>query len=51
VGSYWPYATTVQDYINRAMPTLSKVRMPNRDGFTSDPRPDVKSERSDLNAP
>jgi mono/diheme cytochrome c family protein len=81
VGSYWPYATTVWDYINRAMPyqnpgslttkqvyavtayvlfmnkivgereelnesTLSKVRMPNRDGFTSDPRPDVKSERS-----
>jgi cytochrome c len=81
VGSYWPYATTVWDYINRAMPyqapgtltakqvyavtayilfmnniigerqklnesTLSKVRMPNRDGFTSDPRPDVKSGRA-----
>jgi cytochrome c len=76
VGSYWPYATTVWDYINRAMPytdagnltakqvysvtayilfmngivserdelnkvSLPKVRMPNRDGFTSDPRPDV----------
>ena len=76
VGSYWPYATTVWDYINRAMPyadagrlmprevyavtayvlfmngivgeheeinkkSLAKVRMPNRDGFTSDPRPDV----------
>src|SRR4029453_2432780 len=76
VGSYWPYATTLWDYINRAMPfdqpgllkpsevyavaayilnlngiigsadvmdakTLPKVRMPNRDGFVSDPRPDV----------
>jgi cytochrome c len=76
VGSYWPYATTVWDYINRAMPypdagtlsaddvyavtayvlflnsivresqvlnrnTLPKVRMPNRDGFVDDPRPDV----------
>jgi len=77
VGSFWPYATTVWDYINRAMPfnqpgvlshsqvyavvahilylngivgetqvlnakTLPKVRMPNRDGFVADPRPDVK---------
>lgn len=77
VGSYWPYATTVFDYINRAMPfdkpgtlgadqayaitayvlflngivqegdvmdakSLPKVRMPNRDGFVPDPRPDVK---------
>src|SRR5207249_10674782 len=76
VGSFWPYATTVWDYINRAMPfdkpgllkpsevygvaayilnlngiigeadvmdakTLPKVRMPNRDGFVPDPRPDV----------
>jgi S-disulfanyl-L-cysteine oxidoreductase SoxD len=76
VGSYWPYATTVWDYINRAMPfdqpgllkppevyavvayilnlngiigndqvmdakSLPKVRMPNRDGFVPDPRPDV----------
>jgi mono/diheme cytochrome c family protein len=76
VGSYWPYATTIWDYVNRAMPyqkpgslsatevysltayilfmnkiigesdvldqkTLRKVRMPNRDGFVSDPRPDV----------
>jgi mono/diheme cytochrome c family protein len=76
VGSYWPYATTVWDYINRAMPytnagsltpkqvysvtayilfmnrivgerdelnkvSLPKVRMPNRDGFSLDPRPDV----------
>lgn len=76
VGSYWPYATTVWDYINRAMPfdqpgllkpaevyavvayilnlngiigsdqvmdakSLAKVKMPNRDGFVSDPRPDV----------
>jgi cytochrome c len=76
VGSYWPYATTVWDYVNRSMPfdkpgtlthdqvysvtafvlflngivaendvldakTLPQIRMPNRDGFTSDPRPDV----------
>jgi S-disulfanyl-L-cysteine oxidoreductase SoxD len=77
VGSYWPYATTVWDYVNRAMPyqnpgtlkpnevyaltayllaingivspdfelnerTLPAVKMPNRDGFVPDPRPDVK---------
>ena len=76
VGSYWPYATSVWDYIHRAMPlnqpgslsandtyavtafllqrngiiqasdvmnqdTLAKVRMPNRDGFIADARPDV----------
>jgi cytochrome c len=76
VGSFWPYATTVWDYVNRAMPfdqpgllkqeevyavvayilnlngivaddavmnnsTLPAVRMPNRDGFVADPRPDV----------
>ena len=76
VGSYWPHATTIWDYINRAMPfnnpgmlskdqvyavtayilflngivgerdvidarTLPKVRMPNREGFVRDPRPDV----------
>ena len=76
IGSYWPYATTLFDYINRAMPfdhpgtlsaddvyaltayllnlngiiggrdvidqrTLPKVKMPNRGGFVSDPRPDV----------
>jgi S-disulfanyl-L-cysteine oxidoreductase SoxD len=77
VGSYWPYATTVWDYVNRAMPfnqpgtlsydevyavsayvlflneivgetqvidahSLPLVRMPNRDGFVPDPRPDVR---------
>ena len=76
VGSYWPYATTLWDYINRAMPfdhpatmtvdevyaatayvlflngivseqdvldqtTLPRVKMPNRDGFVADPRPDM----------
>lgn len=76
IGSYWPYATTVWDYINRAMPyqspgtltprqvyaltayllylnkiigerqivdqrTLALIRMPNRNGFVADPRPDV----------
>jgi mono/diheme cytochrome c family protein len=76
VGSFWPYATTIWDYVNRAMPfdqpgllkpeevyavvayilnlngiidedavmnagTLPTVKMPNRDGFVADPRPDV----------
>ena len=76
VESYWPYASTVFDYVKRAMPfntpgsltndqiyavtayilhkgniigkddvldasTLAKVEMPNKDGFISDPRPDV----------
>ncbi|MBP8153751.1 MAG: cytochrome c [Nitrospira sp.] len=76
IGSYWPYATTLYDYIHRAMPftapqsltpdeiysvvawllhqdgiipadavidaqTLPAVKMPNREGFVSDPRPDV----------
>ena len=72
VGSFWPYATTLFDYIHRAMPyyapgslsvddtfavtayilningiipddlkldqdSLPKVKMPNRDGFFTDP--------------
>ena len=77
VGSFWPYATTLYDFIHRAMPftqpqslspdetyavvayvlflnhivpkdavldahSLPKVKMPNRNGFTSpDPRPDA----------
>ncbi|MBO9537041.1 cytochrome c [Herbaspirillum sp.] len=76
IGSFWPYATTVFDFINRAMPynapkslsandvyavtayllhlngivgadavldagNLAAVRMPNRDGFVSDSRPDT----------
>jgi cytochrome c len=76
IGSFWPQATTVWDYVNRAMPfdqpgllkpeevyavvayllnlngiieedvvmnarTLPTVKMPNRDGFVADPRPDV----------
>ena len=80
VGSYWPYATTVFDYVRRAMPydqpgtlkadeiysavafilnangiigdndelnamTLPKVKMPNRDGFELDKRPDIKAKR------
>jgi len=79
IGSYWPYATTIFDYIRRAMPyqdagtlsdnevyavtayllfansiigekdvmdrrSLAAVRMPNRDGFVADPRPDVGSK-------
>ncbi|BBP52620.1 MULTISPECIES: c-type cytochrome [Pseudomonas] len=78
VGSYWPYATTLFDYIRRAMPfqapqslsneqvyavtgyilhmnklldanatvdasTLADVKMPNRDGFYTDDRPDSKA--------
>ena len=77
VGSFWPYATTLWDYVNRAMPfdrpglltppevyaavafvlnlngiiqegqamdatSLPKVKMPNRDGFVPDSRPDVR---------
>lgn len=80
VGSYWPYATTLYDYIHRAMPftapqtltpeevysvtayilhvngildenatldakSLPEVKMPNRDGFFEDDRPDVKNTR------
>lgn len=80
VGSYWPYATTLFDYIRRAMPlnapqslsnddvyalsayllslngivpdtatldakSLAAIKMPNRDGFVADPRPDVKDKR------
>jgi mono/diheme cytochrome c family protein len=79
VGSFWPYAPTLFDYIRRAMPmnapqslgnpevyalsayilnlnglvadnatldakSLASVKMPNRDGFVGDPRPDVKNE-------
>src|SRR5882757_5694418 len=78
VGSYWPYAPTLFDYIRRAMPqnapqslsnddvyavsayvlnlngllpgdatldasTLSAIKMPNRNMFVVDPRPDVKN--------
>jgi mono/diheme cytochrome c family protein len=77
VGSYWPYAPTLFDYVRRAMPqnapqslsdedvyavsayilnlngllpadatldagTLSAIKMPNRNMFTGDTRPDVK---------
>jgi hypothetical protein len=78
VGSYWPYAPTLFDYIRRAMPqnapqslsnedvyavsayilnlnglvpadavldakALSAIKMPNRNMFVGDPRPDVKN--------
>jgi S-disulfanyl-L-cysteine oxidoreductase SoxD len=80
VESYWPYATTLLDYVKRAMPfnapgslsddevygvvayilaeagivsatdvmdkeSLPRVRMPNRDGFVPDPRPEVELYR------
>lgn len=76
VGSYWPYAPTLFDYIRRAMPfpapqsltnnevyavtayvlylngivgqnavlnasTLAAIKMPNRNGFVGDSRPDT----------
>jgi hypothetical protein len=82
VGSYWPYPTTVWDYLNRAMPfdrpgtltpdqvyaatayvlylngivaerevlnqdTLPKVKMPNRNGFVPDTRPDTAPPKGD----
>jgi cytochrome c len=78
VGSYWPYAPTLFDYIRRAMPqnapqslsnddayavsayvlnlngllpadatldakSLAAIRMPNRNSFVGDARPDVKN--------
>ena len=78
VGSYWPYAPTLFDYIRRAMPqnapqslsnddvyavsayilslngllpadatldakSLAAIKMPNRNMFVGDPRPDVKT--------
>lgn len=77
VGSYWPHATTLYDYIRRAMPLMAPqslsnddvyavtgyvlylngivkedatmdaqairdVKMPNRDGFVKDARPDIE---------
>ena len=80
VESYWPYATTLFDYIKRSMPfitpgsltdeqvysvvayilgeanivpknavldakSLPNVQMPNRDGFVSDPRPEIELYR------
>ena len=83
VGSYWPYAPTLFDYIRRAMPltapqtlsndqvyavtayvlqlnglvpddatmdakSLAAIRMPNRDGFVPDPRPDVPQAGGDV---
>lgn len=86
VGSYWPYATTLWDYINRAMPyqdpgtltpqqvygltayllylnkivderqiidqrTLPRIRMPNRNGFVPDPRPEVPDNQQSEKAP
>ena len=79
VGSYWPYAPTLFDYIRRAMPqnapqslsnedvyavsayllhlngllpadttldakTMAAIKMPNRNMFVGDPRPDVKNK-------
>lgn len=80
VGSYWPYAPTLFDYIRRAMPmnapesltsdevyavsayvlylngllpedttldakSMAEIKMPNRNGFIPDPRPDVREHR------
>ncbi|MCJ8340641.1 MAG: cytochrome c [Pseudomonadales bacterium] len=80
VGSYWPYTSTLWDYIRRAMPyyapqslkvdevysltayvlnlndildddavvdqqSLMQIKMPNRDGFYLDTRPDSQNQR------
>ena len=80
VGTYWPYATTVFDYVRRAMPftnsqslsndevysvvayllarnniipedmvliktNLASIKMPNRNGFSCDSRPDTSNEK------
>ena len=80
IANFWPAATTLFDFIRRAMPyhaprslsdqevyaltayllsankligendevnatSLPKVQMPNRNGFVSDPRPDVPLKR------
>ena len=85
IGRFWPYATTLWSYINRAQPfdepgslthdevyavtayllylngiigeadvldarTLPAVKMPNRDGFVPDSRPDVGKARLRGNA-
>jgi len=81
VESYWPYASTLFDYVKRAMPfnapgsmtddevyavtayilaeggiidrdtvmdaqMIAKIKMPNRDGFIPDPRPENFSNQS-----
>ncbi|AFK60830.1 sulfite oxidase cytochrome subunit [Advenella kashmirensis WT001] len=86
VGSYWPYAPTLFDYIRRAMPltapqslsneqvyavtayllhlnglveqdarldakSLAAIKMPNRDGFVPDPRPDVPQSSGSSKTP
>jgi S-disulfanyl-L-cysteine oxidoreductase SoxD len=80
IESYWPYATTLFDYVKRSMPfttpgslsdeqvysvvayilgeanilpknaavnasSLPNIRMPNRDGFVPDPRPEIQLYR------
>ena len=80
VESYWPYATTLFDYVKRSMPftapgslsdeqvysvvayilgeanilpknaavnasSLPNIKMPNRDGFVPDPRPEIELYR------
>ncbi len=83
VESYWPYASTLFDYIKRAMPfnapgsmsnnevyavtayilaegkiidrktvidakAIAKIKMPNRNGFIADPRPEKFGSRQGL---
>ena len=33
IGSYWPYATTIFDYIRRAMPYLSPKNLTNEEVY------------------
>lgn len=85
VGSFWPYAPTLYDYVRRTMPlmapqsltddevyavvgyvlhlnglvekdatmtaqSLADLKMPNRDGFIPDPRPDVGASSQPVRA-
>ncbi|MBI79012.1 MAG: cytochrome c [Pseudomonadota bacterium] len=34
IGSYWPYATTIFDYIRRAMPYLSPKSLTNEEAYS-----------------
>jgi S-disulfanyl-L-cysteine oxidoreductase SoxD len=46
VGSYWPYAPILFDYIRRAMPQNALQSLDSDDVYAVsayDPRPDVKS--------
>jgi cytochrome c len=35
VGSYWPYATTLFDYVRRAMPTNAPMTLTNEEAYAA----------------